>query len=272
MGKDQKGFVVYGDVQAVVDELNDEQTGKLFKAMLAYFATGKAPKFDGILKYVWIPIKQQMDRNADKYEKRCEKMRENANKRWQNAIASKSNQLDANDANTNINTNINTKTDIDTNTNTKPPESGVASLSSFLISYLNEKAGTNYYVTLSVERLIGGLLDAGHTGDQMRTVIDKKCAEWLNDDKMRSYLRPSTLFGDKFEEYLAAPITLAQEREKDDREKKAKLSKSLEEKNRALGDLRDSLKDAADPMERRILKEQIAILEDSIGLIEGRLS
>lgn len=272
MSKEQRGFIVYGDIQDVLTELDDQQTAQLFRGMVDYFVSGKDPKFTGILKFVFIPIKQQMDRNADKYEKKCEKMRENANKRWQNAIASKSNQLDANDANTNINTNINTKTDIDTDTNTKPPESGVASLSSFLISYLNEKAGTNYYVTLSVERLIGGLLDAGHTEDQMRTVIDKKCAEWLNDDKMRSYLRPSTLFGDKFEEYLAAPITLAQEREKDEREKKAKLSKSLEEKNRALGDLRDSLRDAADPMERRILKEQIAILEDSIGIIEGRLS
>ena len=76
MGKDQKGFVIYGDVQAVVDELNDEQAGKLFRAMLAYFATGKAPKFDGILKYVWIPIKQQMDRDKEKYEAKCEKNRE----------------------------------------------------------------------------------------------------------------------------------------------------------------------------------------------------
>lgn len=276
MSKEQRGFIVYGDIQDVLTELDDQQTAQLFRGMVDYFVSGKDPKFTGILKFVFIPIKQQMDRNADKYEKKCEKMRSNANKRWtdmqKHAIASKSNQLDANDANTNINTNINTKTDIDTNTNTKPPESGVASLSSFLISYLNEKAGTNYYVTLSVERLIDGLLGAGYTEDQMRTVIDKKCAEWLNDDKMRSYLRPSTLFGDKFEEYLNAPITLAQEREKDEREKKAKLSKNLEEKNRALGDLRDSLKDAADPMERRILKEQIAILEDSIGIIEGRLS
>ena len=36
-------------------------------------------------------------------------------------------------------------------------------------------------------------------------VIDKKCAEWLHDPKMRAYLRPETLFGAKFEGYLNAP-------------------------------------------------------------------
>ena len=66
-----------------------------------------------------------MDRNADKYEKKCEKMRENANKRWKNANESKSMQLNANDANTNTKTNIDTKTGRDINT--KPPESGDSS-------------------------------------------------------------------------------------------------------------------------------------------------
>ena len=124
MSKEQRGFIVYGDIQDVLTELDDQQTAQLFRGMVDYFVSGKDPKFTGVLKFVFIPIKQQMDRNADKYEKKCEKMRENANKRWQNAIASKSNQLDANDANTNTDTdtdtdtNTNTDTDTDTTTNT----------------------------------------------------------------------------------------------------------------------------------------------------------
>lgn len=120
MSTDQKGFIVYGDIGAVVDELSDEQAGQLFRGMIEYFAEGKEPEFTGVLKFVFIPIKQQMDRDSEKYDKKCEKMRANANKRWQNdANASKSNQLDANDANTNTNTNTNTKTDTDTDTTTK---------------------------------------------------------------------------------------------------------------------------------------------------------
>ena len=124
MSKEQRGFIVYGDIQDVLTELDDQQTAQLFRGMVDYFVSGKDPKFTGVLKFVFIPIKQQMDRNADKYEKKCEKMRENANKRWNNAIASKSNQLDANDANTNTNTDTNTDTntkkdtDTDTTTNT----------------------------------------------------------------------------------------------------------------------------------------------------------
>ena len=122
MSKEQRGFIVYGDIQDVLKELDDGQVAQLFRGMVNYFVDGKEPKFTGILKFVFIPIKQQMDRNADKYEKKCEKMRENANKRWKNANESKGMQLNANDANTNTKTDTDTKTgrDIDT----KPPESG----------------------------------------------------------------------------------------------------------------------------------------------------
>ena len=126
MSKEQRGFIVYGDIQDVLTELDDQQTAQLFRGMVDYFVSGKDPKFTGVLKFVFIPIKQQMDRNADKYEKKCEKMRENANKRWQNAIASKSNQLDANDANTKTNTNTNTKKDTDTDTTTNTDTKSVS--------------------------------------------------------------------------------------------------------------------------------------------------
>ena len=124
MAKEQKGFVIYGDVQAVVDELNDEQAGKLFRAMLVYFATGKAPKFDGVLKYVWIPIKQQMDRDREKYDAKCQKNRESIQKYWDkvktntNEYERKRTYTNATNTNTDTKTNTNTDTDIDTTTNT----------------------------------------------------------------------------------------------------------------------------------------------------------
>lgn len=115
MSKEQKGFVVYGDVQAVVDELNDEQAGKLFRAMISYFATGKAPKFDGILKYVWIPIRQQMDRDKEKYDAKCEKNRKNIKEYWERTKENERIQTNTNATNTKTNTDTNT----DTDTNTK---------------------------------------------------------------------------------------------------------------------------------------------------------
>ena len=125
MAKEQKGFVIYGDVQAVVDELNDEQAGKLFRAMLAYFATGKAPKFEGVLKYVWIPIKQQMDRDKAKYDAKCEKNRQNIKDYWERIKENERIRTYTNATNTKTNTNTdtdtktNTDTDTTTNTDTK---------------------------------------------------------------------------------------------------------------------------------------------------------
>ena len=270
MSKDQKGFIVYGDIKAVIDELTDEQKGQLFQGMVDYFVTGKAPKFTGVLKFVFIPIQQQMNRDIAKYDERCEKMRANANKRWKdNAIAYNGIQLDANDANTNTKTNTNTKKDKDTNTMSAGTDA--FSLSRDLIQYLNEKAGTSYKSDGAITAHIQFWLNNGYTPLQLRTVIDKKCGDWLNDDKMRGYLRPSTLFGDKFPEYLAAPISLVAERQKKAVEDRAALEQTLSEKQQALSDLKDSLPNA-DKTERRALREQIAILEDSIGLIERRLS
>lgn len=45
--------------------------------------------------------------------------------------------------------------------------------------------------------------DNGRTVDDVRAVVRLKLREWGRDPKMRRYVRPSTLFGPKFEEYLA---------------------------------------------------------------------
>jgi len=71
-----------------------------------------------------------------------------------------------------------------------------------VIRYLNEVAGTNYRYSESSRKDIRARLNEGFTVDQCKTVIDKKCAEWLNDE-MAKYLRPQTLFqASKFEGYL----------------------------------------------------------------------
>lgn len=77
-----------------------------------------------------------------------------------------------------------------------------------IISYLNEKAGTNYKpTTAKTKSAINARLSEGFKIDDFKTVIDKKCAEWIGDPKMEKYLRPETLFGTKFEGYLNAKIS-----------------------------------------------------------------
>lgn len=283
MSKDQKGFVVYGDIEESLNELTDEQVAKLFRGMVSYFNTGKEPKFSGLMKMVFIPIRQQMDRDTDKYEKKCEKNRESIQKYWDKVkadtneyerIRTNTNVYERIPANTNVantNTKTTTTTKTDTGTTTTSSETDAGLLSYDLIQYLNEKTGSDYKADKANAVRVQSLLDSGYTPLQLRTVIDKKCDEWMTDTKMRPYLRPSTLFGDKFGEYLAAPISVTAEKQQKANLERASLEDQLNEKRKALAYMKDSLKEATKE-ERRHLRENIAILEDSIGLIERRLT
>lgn len=73
-----------------------------------------------------------------------------------------------------------------------------------VIDYLNQKAGTKYRSTTeATKRLVGARLKEGFTVDDCKKVIDNKVADWLDDEKMKNYLRPNTLFqASKFESYL----------------------------------------------------------------------
>ena len=73
---------------------------------------------------------------------------------------------------------------------------------SLVIDYLNKKANTNYRpTTKNTQSFINARLKEGYTVEDFKKVIDSKSKEWLNTD-FEKYLRPATLFGTKFENYL----------------------------------------------------------------------
>ena len=76
-----------------------------------------------------------------------------------------------------------------------------------IVDYLNSLAGTNYRAsTKKTKDLIKARFNEGFTLDDFKVVIEKKTREWLNDNKFKVYLRPETLFGNKFEGYLNQPV------------------------------------------------------------------
>ena len=73
-----------------------------------------------------------------------------------------------------------------------------------IVDYLNEKAHTNYRSnSKTTMRHINARMKEGYTLSDFKQVIDNRCATWLGTD-MEQYLRPETLFGSKFENYLNA--------------------------------------------------------------------
>ena len=73
------------------------------------------------------------------------------------------------------------------------------------VAYLNEKTGSKYRDnTPETVRLLKKLLKT-FTLDDIKNVIDKKCEEWKGTE-YETYLRPMTLFGNKFEGYLNSKV------------------------------------------------------------------
>lgn len=75
-------FILYVDQKELIDTLSDSEAGKLLKAIFEYETTQKLPKLSKTLNLVFIPIKNALDRNREKYEKACERNKKNISKRW----------------------------------------------------------------------------------------------------------------------------------------------------------------------------------------------
>lgn len=99
----------------------------------------------------------------------------------------------------NIDSNIDISSSIKKEYKESPQESDFTAA---VVNYLNEKAGTHYRAGVPrTQSLIKARANEGFTEEDFRTVIDKKCSDWIGTE-YEQYLRPQTLFGTKFESYL----------------------------------------------------------------------
>lgn len=88
-----------------------------------------------------------------------------------------------------------------------PSQDGIESAESIpyqqVVAYLNEKTGKHFPATSKTTRShIKARWKEGYRIPDFQRVIDIKVEKWGNDPRMMDFLRPSTLFGTKFGEYL----------------------------------------------------------------------
>jgi uncharacterized phage protein (TIGR02220 family) len=84
-----------------------------------------------------------------------------------------------------------------------------------IIYYLNSKIGSKYsYKSKKTQDCIKARFNEidGLTVEDFYAVIDKQYKKWSGTD-MAQYLRPETLFGNKFESYLNAPTNTIEKRQ-----------------------------------------------------------
>lgn len=74
-----------------------------------------------------------------------------------------------------------------------------------IISHLNKRTGKRFRSSSSENRRwMDHPISAGYTVEDEIRVIDIMCDKWNGDSRMHQYLRPETLFGNKFAGYLNA--------------------------------------------------------------------
>lgn len=185
MAEGKNKVIFYPSWAKIFEALSNEEAGRLIKHFCAYITDENPNPVDRITEISFIPIEDQLKRDLDKWleikKKRAEAGSQGGKQRVANqANASFGKQKQANQA---VNVTVNdTVKDI--------------------IIYLNTATGKNYKPnTKATINTINARLSEGYSKDDFFKVIDIKSKKWKATE-YEQYLRPQTLFGNKFESYL----------------------------------------------------------------------
>lgn len=76
----QKSFILHKDSLSILDQLTDDQAGKLFKAIYSYQKTGEILDIDQLIKIAINPFLNQFERDKEKYTNIVERNKNNGSK------------------------------------------------------------------------------------------------------------------------------------------------------------------------------------------------
>lgn len=118
----KESFILFTEQKEVFENLSDEQAGQLIKAIFSYIDTGQIPQLELTLKMAFIPIRQNLDRNNEKWEdikqKRSEAGKLGAEiKKQKQANQANANFAKSEKANQAVNVNVNDNVNVNVNGN-----------------------------------------------------------------------------------------------------------------------------------------------------------
>lgn len=185
-------FKLWLNQKPLVDAVPDDVAGRALKAAFQYFDDGEILELDPLAGAVFAVLKSQVDEAISNYTVSVEAGTAGANKRWgkesQNGdsppIPSPSRPMGE-------------------HAEDRSKKIEVISCA-FVVQLLNELSGSRFReTTKATQRLIRARENEGFTQEDFETVIRHQCKLWGRDAKMQKFLRPETLFGNKFESYLS---------------------------------------------------------------------
>lgn len=68
----KNSFLIYYEYEEQLSILSDEELGQLIRAIFKYEKNNEMPNFKGVLQIAFLFIKGNLDRDREKYDKRCE--------------------------------------------------------------------------------------------------------------------------------------------------------------------------------------------------------
>lgn len=189
-------FPLFEDVRRVTASLSDQQFGQAVRyAMRIYYGVEEQEKPEALVEFAATVLLEQ----AARYDSFREQQRMNRTKAVDESIpeATKVHQVQPMSSR---------KTQIQPSDppspNPIPSPSDTMCLSA--IRLLNDLSGSRFReTTKATQRLIQAREKEGYTLEDIEAVIRHQCNQWGQDAKMQKYLRPETLFGNKFESYLS---------------------------------------------------------------------
>ena len=84
MGEKRKGFIVFFDIAESLEAFNDEETGRIFRAMIAYAKNGEELPLPDREAIAFGFIKPQLERDGERYADICAKRKAAIEARWNN--------------------------------------------------------------------------------------------------------------------------------------------------------------------------------------------
>lgn len=214
------GFTIYKEYYELITLLTEREQQELLLAITKFMFEDVEPTLNDKQTKIFNNLRRPLEKSKKRSKcgsiiKSNENQEENETKTKKNQkeIKTKSNENQKENENkthqdVNVIVNVNDNVDVNVKKISLEEIKGI-------IEYLNIKSNSHYkYSTDKTQTLIKARIKDGFTLDDFKIVIDKKCEEWLGTD-FEKFLRPETLFSNKFEGYLNQKITAKKKTLKD---------------------------------------------------------
>lgn len=202
---EKDNFLVNLDDYQAVRNFSNEDAGKLFHTICRYSLGEEIGDLEDKIQVAFNFFKNRLDKNRKNWEKtRNERIKSGTLgglAKQANANFAKQNKQTV--ANVAVSDNVNVSDSVSVNDNKKKasPSDEIMTILKDLNNRIKSKKGFSPLAQCN-QNLIKARMSEGFTVENFITVNEKKVKQWLHDPEMSKYLRPATLYGNKFDGYL----------------------------------------------------------------------